>query len=450
LTDSCRDPFLAWQQPLEDGVEALAQRCPDPSVFFEYWSQRRVEFGLRGVEKFVDSSGTGIALESGGESSRSVHLSDPDKNAVGQGVRSLMRGEPLQLSGKGPVPDLFDGLSANAEVEIRRILSRAPLGVGGARVGVRGKWLEYRQDIRIAMAGQPQRADCRQGRRIRLTISLARAGRTGTGTVDWVWRPGRNLDAAALVSSALERAELRLQAVPAVKGETVVVFAPGVGGVLVHEMFGHPLESDGPGSGGNRASALVRGGRGPDCREIRIIDDPRRGRVPWKFDDEGTPARAVALVDDGQLVGELNCRRATRTTGQVATGHGRRSSYLVSVAPRMGCTFVAAGENDPDQVLAETGSGVYIRRMAAATTDVAAGHAIFHVTDADRIEGGRVDSPLEPFLLWITLSNTLASLDRPCNDTSFDNCVGTCLKGHQPLAVSVGTPTIRLGLATVL
>jgi TldD protein len=158
----------------------------------------------------------------------------------------------------------------------------------------------------------------------------------------------------------------------------------------------------------------------------------------------------VALVDDGQLVGELNCRRATRTTGQVATGHGRRSSYLVSVAPRMGCTFVAAGENDPDQVLAETGSGVYIRRMAAATTDVAAGHAIFHVTDADRIEGGRVDSPLEPFLLWITLSNTLASLDRPCNDTSFDNCVGTCLKGHQPLAVSVGTPTIRLGLATVL
>ena len=88
--------------------------------------------------------------------------------------------------------------------------------------------------------------------------------------------------------------------------------------------------------------------------------------------------------------------------------------------------------------------------MSAARTDPIAGEALFQVSDADRIEQGKIGPPLEPFVLRVTLADTLSTLDRPCDDPAFDTCVGTCLKGHQPLAVSVGSPTIRLGVATVL
>jgi len=282
---------------------------------------------------------------------------------------------------------------------------------------------------------------------LRLEIELHRNGREGTGTVDWVWRPGRTLDPAGLVAAALSRAEARLDARPASRGRFPVVLAPGVGGILVHELFGHALEARG--TSGER-SALVQTGEGPRSREIRIVDDPRRGRIPWRFDDEGRRSRAVALVADGKLSGFLHNRTTARAAGVAATGHARRSSYLAPALPRMGCTFIAAGNHDPGSLIREAGDGLYIRRMAAASIDLSAGEAMFRVSDADRIEGGRITAPLEPFVLFVTLAETLATLGQPANDLQFDTCLGTCLKEHQPLAVTVGAPTVRLGVVTVL
>jgi TldD protein len=116
----------------------------------------------------------------------------------------------------------------------------------------------------------------------------------------------------------------------------------------------------------------------------------------------------------------------------------------------MGCTFMAAGDHDPASLIEETGDGLYIRRMAAASIDLSAGEAMFRVSDADRIERGRITAPLEPFVLFVTLAETLATLGQPADDLQFDTCLGTCLKEQQPLAVSVGAPTVRLGVATVL
>ncbi len=432
---------------MERGAEALAQRYPDPLLFLEEVHDRRVEFGRRGLVRAAVSESRGIALETGGESGTTIHLSGPSPDQVGDAVRSLIRGEYPAVSSASTCPIRDTPETEGAGRLVDSILARVPLGHDGARVLVRGRYVQYSQYVRIASATTDQVVEAREGRRVRLEVELHRNGREAVGTVDWVWRPGRDLEPAGLVSRALFRAEARLDARPAPRGRFPVVLAPGVGGILVHEMVGHALEARGTPADG---SALVRHGAGPRSREIRIIDDPRRGRIPWRRDDEGERTGAIALVADGRLAGRLHNRATARSAGGIRTGHARRSSYLVPALPRMGCTFIAAGSHAPDALIEDTGEGLYIRRMAAASIDLSSGEAMFRVSDADRIEGGRITVPLEPFILFVTLAETLATLGQPGNDLQFDTCLGTCLKELQPLAVSVGAPTVRLGVTTVL
>jgi TldD protein len=116
----------------------------------------------------------------------------------------------------------------------------------------------------------------------------------------------------------------------------------------------------------------------------------------------------------------------------------------------MGATFLGAGRLEPQEVIGATRRGLYVHRMEAASVDPASGVAVFRVSDADRIQDGKIDRPVIPFLLLAELKSTLASLDLIASDLAFDQCVGACLKDGQPLAVSVGTPTFRVGIVRVL
>jgi TldD protein len=115
----------------------------------------------------------------------------------------------------------------------------------------------------------------------------------------------------------------------------------------------------------------------------------------------------------------------------------------------MGCTYVEAGSEDPAEVLRETRAGVFIRRMTAGHTDPISGRASFVVGDADRIVDGRLEEPLDVFVLELDGRDSWRSIDRVAHDLAFDTCVGSCMRDGQPLAVSVGAPTIRIGVARV-
>ena len=90
------------------------------------------------------------------------------------------------------------------------------------------------------------------------------------------------------------------------------------------------------------------------------------------------------------------------------------------------------------------------RRLEAASADPFVGTTVARVLDADEIRDGEIGSPLEPFLLKIKLDDFVQHVDRIADDLAFDVCVGTCMRDGQPLATSVGAPTFRLGVATVV
>jgi predicted Zn-dependent protease len=88
--------------------------------------------------------------------------------------------------------------------------------------------------------------------------------------------------------------------------------------------------------------------------------------------------------------------------------------------------------------------------MEVASTDPRTGRAVFRVTDADRITRGRLDGPLSSHLLRIEGREALAATDRIASDLAFDTCIGTCVREGQALVTSVGGPTFRIGLTSVL
>lgn len=306
----------------------------------------------------------------------------------------------------------------------------------------RARWVESQQEVKVGCADGVI-DDLRKTRRIRLDGALQRAGCTAWAAAERV--VGTDIPVAILVEEVIERLEARLDALPAPRGPAIVVFAPGVAGVWVHELVGHAAEADRVA----RGVSWLSGEHESFPQELSVIDDPRRARAAWHHDDEGTPARPVALIHEGKARGLLQSSHTANLTGREKTGHGRRGSFRERALPRMGCTFVANGHRDPLEILQKVQQGIYVRRMESAQTDPATGLALFRVTDADRIVNGKIDVALKAHLLETRAPQGLAAIDGIGDDLEFDRCIGTCHREGQPLSTSVGAPTICTRLMTV-
>jgi TldD protein len=329
----------------------------------------------------------------------------------------------------------------------RELADRAASLQPGCRAWAR--WIGFEQRVRIARPGRSVVTDVRKGARIRVEARLDRGGGVAVAVAEAVLPADGSANHARVIGLAhqvAQRVERRLEAVPTPPGDRTIVFAPGVGGVLIHEIIGHALEADAVLAGD---SWLIRFKERLIPDDLTVLDDPRRGRAAWRVDDEGEEVRAAPLLRGGRVAGWLHDRRTARQSGRQTTGHARRTSYREPAQPRMGATFIAAGNLAPEEVLAGVEYGIYVRRMEAASVDPRRGRAVFQVTDSDLIRHGRFEQPLQPHLLRIDGPTALSRLTLVADDLRFDTCVGSCHRGGQPLAVSVGAPTTCIGLAGV-
>ena len=404
---------------LHDAMRSAAGRLaagfPDAQVFVEDRIQARISASPGGPVERSELRVVGVALD--GE--RSFHLSDPSMSRLTGDA-----GDEL-LSDVVTVPSLpFEEWGA-----LVRSLARDRVA---ARV------IGFHQNIWVeGSSGAYQ--DTRRTARLELQ-SLD----DPTMTLDLVLRPDEAGLTGVLGERLRERVRERSSAVaidPARDGAPLVL-AAGLGGVVAHELVGHALEGDVAERGCRLGSAS-----GSVASELlRVVDDPSLCRAAWSVDDEGVVPRAVTLLEGGRVVGRLLDRAAAREAGSASTGHGRRGSYLDPILPRMGCTFIDRGPSHPLEIVRETKRGIFVRRLFAAHADPLSGRATFIVTDSDRIEAGRITRPLRPFLIELEAIDALSSMDRVGDDLVFDTCVGSCVRAGQPLAVSVGAPTVRIGL----
>ena len=246
---------------------------------------------------------------------------------------------------------------------------------------------------------------------------------------------------------AAERALRMLQAKPAPAGRFDVVISSEAGGTLVHEAVGHGLEADLAGQGLSVYSNKI--GQKVAAPIITVIDDGtlkgKYGSSAW--DDEGMPTQRTVLIENGILKGFMYDILEAKRQGRLSTANGRRESYRYAPIPRMRNTFIAPGSSDPSDIVADTKSGVLVKRMGGGQVNTVNGDFMFEISDAYMIENGKITTPIKDASLIGNGPKVLNDIDAVGKDLGFG--IGTCGKDGQGVPVSDAIPTIRIRNITV-
>ena len=268
-------------------------------------------------------------------------------------------------------------------------------------------------------------------------------GRVGLEYFRDVLTPRRIGEEAAQESLTL------LGAANAPAGEMPIVLSPGHSGVLIHEAVGHLLEAD-----FNRKKTSVfwnKMGKAVGSPLVTIYDDPTipASRGSYNIDDEGTPPRKTLLIEKGVVRGLLQDKLSARLMrGAELTGHGRRQDYGHWPIPRMANTFIAAGEDAPEDILKSVKKGFYVSSLSGGQVEDS-GKFTFSVSLGYLIEDGRLTTPVKQATLIGTNIDILRRIDRVGGDLAFGLQTGTCSKDGQDVPVNDGCPTLRIARMTV-
>jgi TldD protein len=251
-----------------------------------------------------------------------------------------------------------------------------------------------------------------------------------------------------VAEEAANRAITKLSARPAPSGSLPVVIRRGSGGVLFHEACGHGLEADSV----LKDSSVYAGRLGELVASplVTLVDDGTFA-TEWgalAIDDEGRPGQRNVLIENGVLTDYMWDELRARKAGRTSSGNGRRESYRHLPMVRMTNTFITAGTDDPDDIVADTPYGVFVARLGGGQVNTATGDFVFGMTEAYLIESGRITQPLRDANLTGNGPDILSKVDAIGSDFDMGG-PGTCGKDGQQVPVGCGQPTLRVTGVTI-
>ncbi len=248
---------------------------------------------------------------------------------------------------------------------------------------------------------------------------------------------------------AARQAIATLGAVDARAGAQTVVLAPGWSGILLHEAVGHGLEADFI----RKKTSLFAGKMGQQVAsdKVTVIDDGTvaNSRGSINVDDEGNPGERKVLIERGMLKGFMYDSLNAKLMGQRPTGSGRRESFKHMPMPRMTNTYLAPGDDDPEDILRSVKRGLYCAQFGGGQVDISNGNFVFEVSEAYEIENGRLGRPVKGATLIGIGPEALKNVSMVGTDPMPDPGLGTCGKDGQNVPVGVGLPTLRIDNMTV-
>ncbi len=241
---------------------------------------------------------------------------------------------------------------------------------------------------------------------------------------------------------ALERALLMLDAVPCPAGRMPVVLSGEAGGTMIHEACGHGLEADIV----QKDFSVYRDRLGEKVASplVTLVDDPtiEGAYGSYSCDDEGTPSKRNVLIDRGVLKAYMTDVQSARKGGLPLSGNGRRGSYRNLPIPRMSNTFLVPGIDNLVSILEKAGSGLFVTKMGGGQVNPTSGDFVFQVTEAFRIENGRIGSPVRGATLIGNGPEVLMQIEAVGNDLHFEP--GMCGKDGQSVPVTDGQPSLLI------
>ncbi len=347
----------------------------------------------------------------------------------------------------------LEGIGVGERIELLRRASRRAYAADPRVRWVSCSLLDNRSQVTIATSDGVFVSDDRPMLRMNVQINAERDGRRERATTGGGGRLGYEYFARrspeALADEAVRRVLTLFDAREAPAGALPVVLAPATSGILIHEAVGHGLEADFNRKGVSAYSGQV--GQMVASPLVTVIDDGTvmgdRGAV--NVDDEGIVPESTTLIENGILRGYLNDRLSARVMGVPLTGNGRREGYAKVPIPRMRVTYLAAGKDDPDDIIRSVKRGIYAVNFGGGSVDISKGDFNFHVTEGYLIEDGKITAPLRGATLIGNGPEVLRKVSRVGHDLRLSDGIWTCGKDGQGCPVGQGLPTTLVDEMTV-
>ena len=143
------------------------------------------------------------------------------------------------------------------------------------------------------------------------------------------------------------------------------------------------------------------------------------------------------------MIDRLNGRRMQMQP----TGSARRQDYSFAPTSRMRNTYIAAGNDDNDEIIATMGDGLYAKSMGGGSVNPATGEFNFAVSEGYLVKGGKIVHPVRGASLIGRGSEILTKIDRVGKDMQMAQGMCGSLSGSVP--TNVGQPMIRVSSITV-
>ena len=255
------------------------------------------------------------------------------------------------------------------------------------------------------------------------------------------------VDPTACGTIAAETAVKMLRAPVCPAGVMPVVIDSGFGGVIFHEACGHSLEATAVARGNSEFAGKLGQKIAADC--VTAIDD---GTMPneWgslNIDDEGTPTTRLTLIENGVLKNYMIDRLNGRRMNMPVTGSARRQSYAYAPTSRMRNTFIAPGNDDPTEIIATMGDGLYAAKMGGGSVNPSTGEFNFAVMEGYLVKDGKISTPVRGATLVGKGSEIIMKIDRVSRDMKMGQ--GMCGSVSGSIPTNVGQPMIRVSSLTV-
>ncbi len=274
-----------------------------------------------------------------------------------------------------------------------------------------------------------------------------RSGGAGRFGMEFFDRPGQSPEEHGREAARLAIGMLHAEEAPA--GPMEVVLGAGESGILLHEAVGHGLEADFNRKRTSNYSDQI--GQSVASALCTVIDDGTidNARGTINVDDEGNAGQRNVLIENGILVGYMQDRISAKHFGTAPSGNGRRQSFRHEPLPRMTNTFLAPGQDAPEDIIRSVKRGVYAKRFSGGQVNISNGDFVFALTESYLIEDGKLTAPLRGTNLIGNGPDVLRKVTMLGSDFELSQGTWTCGKDGQSVPVGIGTPTMKIAEITV-
>ena len=295
-----------------------------------------------------------------------------------------------------------------------------------------------------------------QDRQIRTRMAISAVADKGDGAQTGFFGPGRRMgletftdliDPRSVGIRAAKQAVTMAGAGYCPAGVMPVAIDNGFGGVIFHEACGHSLEASSVAYGQSQFAGKL--GQKIANEKVTAIDD---GTIPnaWgsiNIDDEGTPAQRNVLIENGVLKSYMIDKFNGRRMGMASTGNSRRQSYAYTPTSRMTNTYITAGQDKNEDIIASIEYGLYAASMGGGSVNPVTGEFNFAVNEGYMIRDGKICEPVRGASLVGKGSQIIQNIDMVGTDMEMGQ--GMCGSSSGSVPTNVGQPLIRVSTITV-